>query len=120
MNVRALEDLDTRALYEVGIEEELGSSGTSLIDIIPSDTSNNPFNIASKNILRRKIRDILSTLSPRTEKIIRLRFGIGEPHEEERTLQHIGDQVSLTKQRIRMIEKETIEDLRKKSRRFED
>lgn len=108
----ALEKLDQVAMYKVAIDEEMPGGGT-MLDILPADPSNNPFNIASRKILRDKIRQILGTLPPRTEKIIRLRFGIGEPREEM-TLQQIADTVGLTKMGVRLVQNKGLEKMKKK------
>lgn len=111
VDVSVLENLEKTALHEIGIDEEL-SSGISLMDILPSETSTNPFVQASENLLRERVRRVLGMLSPRTEKIIRLRFGIGEP--SDMTLQEIGNQMGVTKQAIRMAEKKALKEIKKK------
>jgi RNA polymerase primary sigma factor len=84
-----------------------------MLDILPSDPSESPFNLTAKKLLRERIRAILGTLPPRTEKIIRLRFGIGEPHEEM-TLQEIADQVGLTKMGVRLVQNKGLDKIKKK------
>lgn len=118
IELKVLEEINTRPTHEVGLEEEL-SSGLSLLDILPADPAKNPFNIVEQKLLREKIRDILSELPPRTEKIIRLRFGIGEvPDDEGTTLQAIADQVGITKQGVRVVECSAFKQLRKKAKRL--
>lgn len=120
LEVSVLEELHTRAQHEIGLEEEL-SSGLALIDILPGDGSDNPFAHVEQKLMREKIREILSTLPPRTEKIIRLRFGIGEvPDDEGTTLQDIADQIGITKQGVRVVECSAFKQLRKKARRLAD
>lgn len=116
--LETLEELQTRAQHEIGLEEEL-SSGMSLIDILPADPTENPFQIVEQKLMKEKIRDILSTLPPRTEKIIRLRFGIGElPDSEGTTLQDIANQIGITKQGVRVVECSAFKALRKKAKRL--
>lgn len=116
-SLEELRDLQTRPQHEIGIEEEL-SSGVSLIELLPSDSSENPHSIVEKKLLREKIRDILATLPPRTEKIIRLRFGIGElPDDEGNTLQKIADDLgSITKQGVRVVASSGLKHLKKKAK----
>lgn len=102
INVSVLEDLEKRAIHKVGIEDEV-ASGVSLLEVLPSDSSNNPMSVASQKHLREKVRQILATLSPRTEKIIRLRFGIGEP-QQELTLSQIADSVGLSRMGVKVVE----------------
>lgn len=118
IELKVLEELHTRPQHELGLEEEL-SSGMSLIDILPADAEDNPFNHVERKLMREKIRDILSTLTPRTEKIIRLRFGIGEvPDDEGTTLQDIANQIGITKQGVRVVECSAFKLLKKKARRL--
>lgn len=115
-DLKTLEELQTRAQYEIGLDEEL-SSGVTLGDILPSDPSDNPFNHVEQKLMREKLREILSTLSPRTEKIIRLRFGIGEvPDDEGITLQEIGDMMDITKQGVRVVECAAFKVLKKRAK----
>jgi RNA polymerase primary sigma factor len=113
-----LEELQTRAQHEIGIEEEL-SSGMTLLDVLQRPSEENPFNVVEQKLMREKIREILSTLTPRTEKIIRLRFGIGEvPDDEGTTLQDIANQIGITKQGVRVVECSAFKVLKKKARRL--
>jgi RNA polymerase primary sigma factor len=125
---KVLEDLQTRALHEVAIEDEL-SPGLALMDKLPSDPNQSPHTLTENKILRERIRDILATLPPRTEKIIRLRFGIGEipaeleqfdtdEKEEGLTLQVIGDHVGITKQGVRQVECSALKKIEKKIRKY--
>lgn len=89
--------------YSVGIDEEI-SKGVQIQDVL-SDTNDNsdPFITTSKLMLKNRIRQVLSKLTPRNEKIIRLRFGIGETNEH--TLEEIGTKFGVTRERIRQLEK---------------
>jgi RNA polymerase primary sigma factor len=115
----AVEDLLVRPQHEVGIDEEL-SSGMSLTDILSSDPSENPSSIVEQKLLKERIRGILSTMNPKSEKLIRLRFGIGEiPDEEGMTLQEIANVIGITKQGARVRECTAIKDFKKKIKGFE-
>lgn len=125
-----LEELQTRAIHEVGIEDEM-SSGVSLLEILPSENTQSPYALTENKILRERIREILATLPPRTEKIIRLRYGIGEiPKElskfdvdekdEGLTLQVIGDHIGITKQGVRVVETSALKKIKKKAGRYFD
>lgn len=113
VDLKTLEHLDQIALHKIGIDDEM-STGVSMMDVLPSDPSENPFNLTAKKLLRERIRQILSTLPPRTEKIIRLRFGIGEP-DEEMTLQQIADHVDLTKMGVRLVQNKGLDTIRKRN-----
>jgi RNA polymerase primary sigma factor len=116
IELKVLEDLHTRAQHEIGLEEEL-SSGMTLLDTLPADPIENPFTIVEQRLLKERIRDILSTLPARTEKIIRLRFGIGEiPDDEGMTLQEIANQIGITKQGVRVVECSAFKVLKKRAK----
>jgi RNA polymerase primary sigma factor len=103
VSVEMLQDLRNRAQHEVGLEDEL-ASGLSLLEVLPDDPDQSPYNLVEQNNTREKIRIALSTLTPKEEKIIRLRFGIGEAQDDGLTLQAIGDDFGVTKQAIRVRE----------------
>lgn len=128
VELSVLQKLQTTALHEVGIEDEL-SSGQQLIDILPSDPTASPHNLAEGKILNERIRSILSSLKPRDEMIIRLRFGIGEipkelqqhdtdEKEEGLTLQVIGDHIGITKQGVRQVECSALKKIKKKAQKY--
>ena len=104
--------LQQTALHSVSLHDELGD-GITLEDVLTDESENDPFEVTNNILLREKVRKIISTLSPRAEKIIRLRFGIGEPYET-RTLEQIAGQIGLTKMGVKMAEKRALEDIRKK------
>lgn len=112
VDVDALEKLEQIALHKIGIDDEM-STGLTMMDLLPSDPTENPFNLTARKMLRERIRQILSTLPPRTEKIIRLRFGIGEPHDEM-TLEQIAQTIGLTKMGVRLVQNKGLEKMKKK------
>ena len=70
--------------------------------------------VVAKNQLKEKITSILSTLTPREERVIRMRFGIGL--NTDYTLEEVGQQFSVTRDRIRQIEAKALRKLRHPSR----
>jgi RNA polymerase primary sigma factor len=64
--------------------------------------------------LTEQVRKVLTTLTPREEKILRMRFGIGD--DSQRTLEEVGNDFSLTRERIRQIEAKALRKLRHPSR----
>ena len=114
VELETLEDLRNRANHEVSLEAEC-QSGKSVLETLPdTNYEQNPFNVVERNLLRKRIREMLSTLKPRDEMIIRLRFGIGEvPDEEGVTLQEIADKLgNITKQGVRVAECNALRKLR--------
>jgi len=87
----------------------LDGEKTTLLDFIPDDISGTPDYAVAKATLTIKIKDALSTLTPREEQILKMRFGID--FETTFTLDEIGKHFELTRERIRQIEKRSLEKL---------
>jgi RNA polymerase primary sigma factor len=81
-----------------------------LVDFIEDEHFIQPFDAAVKQNLAEHTRRVLATLSPREEKILRMRFGIGE--HSDHTLEEISRNFSLTRERIRQIEGQALKKLR--------
>ena len=82
---------------------------TSLIEFIPDEGALTPDKAVARYTLNGKLKDALSTLSPREEQILRMRFGINQ--KTTYTLDEIGKYFNLTRERIRQIEKRALEKL---------
>ena len=80
-------------------------------DFVEDEERDSPEDSAANQILKEQLAEILSTLSEREQKIIRLRFGIGggRPH----TLEEVGNEFAVTRERIRQIEAKALSKLRK-------
>lgn len=87
----------------------LDGEKTTLLDFIPDDVTGTPDYAVAKATLTTNIKDALSTLTPREEQILKMRFGIG--YETTFTLDEIGKHFRLTRERIRQIEKRALEKL---------
>jgi len=87
----------------------LDGEKTTLLDFIPDDISTIPDYAVAKATLALKIKDALSTLTPREEQILKMRFGID--NKTTFTLDEIGKYFELTRERIRQIEKRSLEKL---------
>jgi RNA polymerase primary sigma factor len=83
---------------------------TTLLEFVPDNGSPASDSVMAKVALTQRIRETLSLLTPREEEIIRMRFGIGQ--ETPHTLDEIGRKFSVTRERIRQIEKEALRKLR--------
>jgi len=82
---------------------------TTLKELIPDENSSTADSIVAGTNLSEKLKEALSRLNPREEQIVRMRFGIG--YETEYTLDQVGRQFNLTRERIRQIEKCALERL---------
>jgi RNA polymerase primary sigma factor len=87
-----------------------GEGDSSLADFIENDQVVSPLDIVLSKNLSDQTRKVLSTLTPREEKVLRMRFGIGE--EREYTLEEVGEYFSVTRERIRQIEGKALRKLR--------
>jgi RNA polymerase primary sigma factor len=90
-------------------------SESTAIDFIENPDAENPAGAMDEADLRDSIEDVLSSLSPREEKVIRMRYGIGEPTHY--SLEEIGARFALTRERIRQIEIKALRKLRHTKRR---
>ncbi len=99
----------------VSLETPVGDEDSTLGDFIENKDAVSPYESVREKELTERIKSILATLSPREEKIIRLRFGIGE--DSEYTLEEIGKRFNVSRERIRQIEKKALNRLRHSSRR---
>jgi RNA polymerase primary sigma factor len=95
----------------VSLEAPIGHEGSVLADFIREESLPSPFETASQRDMDRQARDLLATLTPREAKILRLRFGIGE--NDSHTLEEVGKQFALTRERIRQIEAKALQKLRR-------
>ena len=83
---------------------------SSLSDFIENDAVVSPLDIVLSKNLSDQTRKVLSTLTPREEKVLKMRFGIGE--EREFTLEEVGEHFNVTRERIRQIEGKALRKLR--------
>jgi len=99
----------------ISLETPVGDDDSTLGDFLENQESQSPYDAVQTRELASRVTEILSTLTDREEKIIRLRFGIGE--KAEYTLEEIGKRFNVSRERIRQIEKKALNRLRHSSRR---
>jgi len=97
-------------------DEEDNEIGSYVVD----ENSPSPAQITYENILRERVEEVLSTLSPREARVLRLRFGLGQ--DRAYTLEEVGQKFGLTRERIRQIEGKALRQLRQpgRARRLND
>lgn len=99
----------------VSLETPIGEEEDShLGDFIPDDEAPAPSEAASYSLLKEQLVDVLSTLTEREEKVLRLRFGLDDGRA--RTLEEVGKEFDVTRERIRQIEAKALRKLRHPSR----
>ena len=99
----------------VSLETPIGEEEDShLGDFIPDDDAPAPAEAAAFTLLKEQLMDVLDTLTPREEKVLRLRFGLDDGRA--RTLEEVGKEFQVTRERIRQIEAKALRKLRHPSR----
>ncbi|MBQ2816448.1 MAG: RNA polymerase sigma factor RpoD [Clostridia bacterium] len=99
----------------VSLETPIGEEEDShLGDFIPDDDAPAPADAAAFMLLKEQLMDVLDTLTPREEKVLRLRFGLDDGRA--RTLEEVGRDFNVTRERIRQIEAKALRKLRHPSR----
>ncbi len=99
----------------VSLETPIGEEEDShLGDFIPDEDASEPAEAASFTLLKEQLVEVLSTLTPREEKVLKLRFGIEDGRT--RTLEEVGKEFNVTRERIRQIEAKALRKLRHPSR----
>lgn len=99
----------------ISLETPVGDDDSTLGDFLENQESESPYDAVQNRELANRVTEVLATLTEREEKIIRLRFGIGE--KAEYTLEEIGKRFNVSRERIRQIEKKALIRLRHSSRR---
>ena len=115
MEVSKVEEILKIAQEPVSLETPIGEEEDShLGDFIQDDEASQPSEEASYTLLREQLEEVLSTLTPREEQVLRMRFGLmdGKPH----TLEEVGKEFDVTRERIRQIESNALRKLRHPSR----
>ena len=99
----------------VSLVTPLGEEEDShLGDFIPDDDAPAPADAASFTLMKEQLMSVLDTLTPREEKVLRLRFGLDDGRQ--RTLEEVGKEFNVTRERIRQIEAKALRKLRHPSR----
>ncbi len=113
--VDKVRDILKIAQEPVSLETPIGEEEDShLGDFIPDEDASEPSEAASFTLLKEQLMNVLSTLTPREEKVLRLRFGIEDGRT--RTLEEVGKEFNVTRERIRQIEAKALRKLRHPSR----
>ena len=103
------------SLEPVSLETPIGEEEDShLGDFIPDDDAPAPSEAASYMLLREQLTDVLDTLTPRESRVLKLRFGLEDGRA--RTLEEVGKEFNVTRERIRQIEAKALRKLRHPSR----
>ncbi|MBE3574106.1 MAG: RNA polymerase sigma factor RpoD [Firmicutes bacterium] len=115
MPVERVREIQKVAQEPVSLETPIGEEEDShLGDFIPDDDAPAPAERAAFHLLKEQLEDVLDTLNPREERVLRLRFGLDDGRT--RTLEEVGQAFGVTRERIRQIEAKALRKLRHPSR----
>ncbi len=115
MPVEKVREISKISQEPVSLETPIGEEEDShLGDFIPDDDAPAPSEAASFVLLKEQLGDVLKTLTPREAKVLRLRFGLDDGRA--RTLEEVGKEFEVTRERIRQIEAKALRKLRHPSR----
>jgi len=115
ISVEKVEEILKISQDPVSLETPIGEADDShLGDFIPDDDNPSPSDAASYQLLREQIGEVLHTLTPREEMVLKLRFGLDDGRT--RTLEEVGQEFNITRERIRQIEAKALHKLRHPSR----
>ena len=115
MPVERVREIMRIAQDPVSLETPIGEEEDShLGDFIPDDEAPAPAEAASLMLLKEQLNDVLSTLTDREAKVLKLRFGLEDGRS--RTLEEVGKEFDVTRERIRQIEAKALRKLRHPSR----
>ncbi|MCC8073541.1 MAG: RNA polymerase sigma factor RpoD [Clostridiales bacterium] len=115
ISVEKVREILRVAQEPVSLEIPIGEEEDShLADFIPDDEALAPDDAASMSLLKEQLSEVLKTLTPREEKVLSLRFGLDDGNPK--TLEEVGKEFNVTRERIRQIEAKALRKLRHPSR----
>lgn len=113
--VERVREIQKIAQDPVSLETPIGEEEDShLGDFLEDNTALSPSDVAESNMLKEQLIQVLNTLTPREEKVLRLRYGLDDSHP--RTLEEVGKEFNVTRERIRQIEAKALRKLRHPNR----
>jgi len=112
--VRKVDEVFRAIQDPIALQTPIGDEDTELEDFIGDKSSPSPYSDAEKSEISEQIQNILKTLTPKEEKVIRMRFGIGT--DRDHTLEEVGRYLSITRERVRQIEAKALRKLKHPSR----
>jgi RNA polymerase primary sigma factor len=115
MTVEKVTEIQKIAQDPVSLETPIGEEDDShLGDFIQDDESPEPQDVAAYTLLKEQLEEVMNTLTPREAKVLKLRFGLEDG--KARTLEEVGKEFMVTRERIRQIEAKALRKLRHPSR----
>ncbi len=112
--IRKVEEVFRAIQDPIALQTPVGDEDTELEDFIGDKNSPSPYSDAEKLETSEQIQMVLKTLTPKEEKVIRMRFGVGA--DRDHTLEEVGRHLSITRERVRQIEAKALRKLKHPSR----
>ena len=113
--VERVQQIMKMAQQPISLQSPVGDSDdTNFGDFIEDKGAENPYDMTAYSLLREKIMDVLDSLTERERKVLRLRFGLADGYS--RTLEEVGKQFKVTRERIRQIEAKALRKMRHPTR----
>jgi RNA polymerase primary sigma factor len=106
VSTRKIEEVFRAIQDPIALQTPVGDEDSKLEDFISDKDSPSPYSNTERNNVTEHILKVLNTLTPREEKIIRMRFGIG--FDKDHTLEEVGRYFSITRERVRQIESKAL------------
>jgi RNA polymerase primary sigma factor len=114
VTTKKVEEVFRAILDPIALQTPIGDEDTELEDFIGDKTSPSPYSDAETIEASEQLQRVLRTLSPKEEKVIKMRFGIGA--DRDHTLEEVGRYLSITRERVRQIEAKALRKLKHPSR----
>ena len=114
VSVRKVEEVFRAIQDPIALQTPVGDEDTELEDFIGDKNSPSPYSDTEKKEISGYIQRVLTTLTPKEEKVIRMRFGVGV--DRDHTLEEVGRHLSITRERVRQIEAKALRKLKHPSR----
>ena len=115
ITVEKVQEIQKIAQEPVSLETPIGEEEDShLGDFIPDEDAPAPAEAAAFSMLKEQLMDVLDTLTEREQKVLKLRYGLGDGRA--RTLEEVGKEFDVTRERIRQIEAKALRKLRHPTR----
>ena len=114
LSIERVAEIQKIAQDPLSLEDPVGDEDSKVGDYVPDETSIMPDDAATRTMLKNQLMSVIETLTPREQKVIRLRYGLddGSP----KTLEQVGQEFNVTRERIRQIEAKALRKLRNPSR----
>ncbi|HET6953469.1 MAG TPA: RNA polymerase sigma factor RpoD [Acidimicrobiales bacterium] len=111
MTPERVREIQRISLDPLSLDSPVGEEDDSyLADFIKDESAEEPLDVATRQMLQNAVRDVLDELNDREREVVRLRFGLDD--EQARTLEEVGKEFGVTRERIRQIESKTLAKLR--------